>query len=250
MRDELGLDYALTGYGLTEAHATVAITYPDDPPEVIANCRAVRCRVWRCALSMTWARRFRSVSAVRSWCGGSTCRLVYDEPEATAAVFQADGWLHTGDIAYMNASGYIKICDRKKDMFIVGGFNVAPTEVEGILTAWEKISAAAVIGVSGPPLWGGGGGLRGAGAWSSHLVRRCDRLRRMQSATTRCPAGSRGVRLDALPLNATGKVLRNEFRARAAPTSDRGYRLPWRSRQGRGSRCIDRSAEVDGRRSW
>ena len=70
----------------------------------------------------------------------------YGEPDATAAIIDEQGWLHTGDIAYMNDDRYIKICDRKKDLFVVGGFNVAPAEVEGILMEWDAISACGSSG--------------------------------------------------------------------------------------------------------
>ena len=69
------------------------------------------------------------------------------DPEATASVIDRQGWLHTGDIAYMNDDGYLKVCDRSKDIFIVGGFNVSPAEVEGILVDSESSSVAAVVGV-------------------------------------------------------------------------------------------------------
>src|SRR5207245_7122139 len=70
-----------------------------------------------------------------------------EEPEETAATIDPDGWLHTGDIGVMDERGYLKITDRKKDMFIVGGFNAYPAEIENLLLGNEKIAQVAVIGI-------------------------------------------------------------------------------------------------------
>jgi acyl-CoA synthetase (AMP-forming)/AMP-acid ligase II len=71
----------------------------------------------------------------------------FDDPEATAAAFDPDGWLRTGDIGLVNPDGYVKITDRKKDMYIVGGFNAYPAEIETILGSHPDIQQAAVIGM-------------------------------------------------------------------------------------------------------
>jgi acyl-CoA synthetase (AMP-forming)/AMP-acid ligase II len=215
MRDELGLAYAMTGYGLTEAHATVAITYPDDPPETVANWSGrplpgVEVRLIDDA-GQDVPLGERGEILVR---GFNLSSGYYEEPESTAEVFQADGWLHTGDIAYMNEAGYLKVCDRKKDMFIVGGFNVAPAEVEGMLTAWEKISAAAVVAI--PDQHYGEVGVAfivptpGIDLTSEEVVA----FARQAMANYKVPR--RVEIVAALPLNATGKVLKHELRARLA----------------------------------
>ena len=69
-----------------------------------------------------------------------------DEPEQTAATVDADGWLHTGDVGVMDDRGYLRITDRTKDMFIVGGFNVSG-EIENLFLRNEKIAQVAVVGV-------------------------------------------------------------------------------------------------------
>ena len=71
----------------------------------------------------------------------------FNNPEATQLAIDADGWLHTGDIGILDANGYIKITDRSKDMFIVGGFNAYPAEIENILCDHPAISQVAVIGI-------------------------------------------------------------------------------------------------------
>ena len=62
----------------------------------------------------------------------------WEDPEQTAATIDAEGWLHTGDIGIMNDRDYVKITDRKKDMFIVGGFNAYPAEIENMLLGYEQ----------------------------------------------------------------------------------------------------------------
>jgi acyl-CoA synthetase (AMP-forming)/AMP-acid ligase II len=71
----------------------------------------------------------------------------YDDPDETAAAIDADGWLHTGDIAVMDDRGYVRITDRTKDMFIVGGFNAYPAEVENLMLRNQAIAQVAVVGV-------------------------------------------------------------------------------------------------------
>ena len=68
-------------------------------------------------------------------------------PEETAAAFSDDGWLSTGDMGYLDEEGYIILMGRKKEMYIQGGFNVYPVEVENLLNRHPKVAMAAGIGV-------------------------------------------------------------------------------------------------------
>ena len=70
-----------------------------------------------------------------------------DNPEATEEAIDKEGWLHTGDIGIIDDKGYLKITDRLKDMFIVGGFNAYPAEIENILLNHPSIIQAAVVGI-------------------------------------------------------------------------------------------------------
>lgn len=73
----------------------------------------------------------------------------WNKPEETAAVLQ-DGWLHTGDVGYMDEEGFFYVKDRKKDMIVASGFNVYPREVEEVLYEHDKVQEAVVIGIPDP----------------------------------------------------------------------------------------------------
>jgi len=136
-----------------------------------------------------------------------------DDPEQTAEAIDIDGWLHTGDIGVMDERGYIDITDRKKDMFIVGGFNAYPAEIENTLATHPGIGAAAVVGVPDDRLGEVGHAFviprPGAQLDSAALNQWC----REQMANYKVPR--RFEIVDAFPLNASGKVLKYELRARA-----------------------------------
>lgn len=79
--------------------------------------------------------------------GPQVMKGYWQRPEATAEVFDKDGWLHTGDIAYMTETGYFKVVDRKKDMILVSGFNVYPNEIEDVVASHPKVLEVAAVGV-------------------------------------------------------------------------------------------------------
>lgn len=87
-------------------------------------------------------------------------RGYFNDPQATAQAIDAEGWLHTGDIGNLDVHGNLQITDRLKDMFIVGGFNCYPAEIEAGLIEHPAIAQVAVIGVAdermgrwGVPAW-------------------------------------------------------------------------------------------------
>ena len=143
----------------------------------------------------------------------------FEDPEATAEAIDADGWLHTGDIGIMDGDGNIDITDRLKDMFIVGGFNAYPAEIEGTLLRHPGVSQVAVVGVPDPRM--GEVGLAFVvprpGTDTAGLPAELSEWAKKEMANYKVP---RSVLLvDSLPLNASGKVLKTELRALAA---DRG----------------------------
>lgn len=84
--------------------------------------------------------------------GDSVMLGYFEDQEATDAVIDAEGWFHTGDVGRLDEHGCLKITDRLKDMFIVGGFNVYPAEVENVLRKHPAVNESAVIGVEDPRL--------------------------------------------------------------------------------------------------
>jgi len=137
-----------------------------------------------------------------------------DDPDATAAVLSPDGWLNSGDLGVVDGAGCLRIVGRAKDMFIVGGFNAYPAEIENALLRHPDIRQAAVIGVPDARLGEVGVAfvvLRpGADPTAGDIIAWC----RDQMANYKVP---RAVRfLDALPLNASGKVVKDALRVDAA----------------------------------
>ena len=148
MRDRLGFKTIVTAYGMTETSGIAAYTRPGDPPELIASTSGcappgVELRIIDAA-GHDVATGAEGELLVR---GFQVTPGYLDAPEQTAEAIDGDGWLHTGDIAVMNALGYIDITDRKKDMFIMGGFNAYPAEIERMLIEHDQVGIAAVIGV-------------------------------------------------------------------------------------------------------
>ena len=138
MRAELSFDSVLTAYGLTEA-VVVTMCRPGDDPETVATTSGRATAGFEIKIAATTGE-----IALR----GPNVMLGYlDDPAATAAAIDADGWLHTGDVGRLDERGYLTITDRLKDMYICGGFNVYPAEVEQALTRHPAVAESAVIGV-------------------------------------------------------------------------------------------------------
>lgn len=213
VRSDLGVTGVMSGYGLTEAHALVSYSHRDDPPDVVAD--------WSGQVIAGTEYRIvdddghdvqvgeRGELLVR---GFQLMSGYYGDPEATAAVIDADGWLHTGDIAYADADDYIKVCDRKKDMFIVNGFNVAPAEVENVLVEWDAVAAAAVVGV--PDARRGEVGVAFVVPSPGVRLTEAEVVAYARDRMANYKVPDRVEVVGTLPVNATGKVLKVELRAR------------------------------------
>jgi len=136
MRAELGFETVLTAYGLTEA-VVVTMCRPGDDAEVVASTSG------RATAGFDVAIRDGEILL-----RGPNVMLGYlDDPEATARAIDADGRLRTGDVGVLDDAGNLTITGRLKDMYICGGFNVYPAEVEHALTELDGVRDAAVVGV-------------------------------------------------------------------------------------------------------
>jgi len=205
MRDELGFETIVTGYGLTETCGTVSMCRHDDDPETIATTsgRAIDGIEVRCIDpdGKEVPRGEPGEVVVR---GYNLMRGYFEDEGATRETIDADGWLHTGDIAEMDERGYLRITDRIKDMFIMGGFNCYPAEIENALFEMDGVAAAAVIGIPDERMGEVGMAFlvleQGAALDEATVIGWC----RENMANYKVP---RHVRmLDELPMNASGKV--------------------------------------------
>ena len=147
MREVLHIGTVVTGYGMTETHGTISMCRHDDPPEVIATTvgkplPGVEVRV----VDDDWRDVPEGAAGELIVRGFNVMQGYFADPEATAAAIR-DGWLSTGDIGFVDADGNIHITDRKKDMFIVGGFNAYPAEIEATLLGHPDVAQVAVVGV-------------------------------------------------------------------------------------------------------
>jgi acyl-CoA synthetase (AMP-forming)/AMP-acid ligase II len=213
MRRELTFETIITGYGLTESSGVVTMCRPEDDPETIATTsgRAIPDVEVRCANGQgrEVPRGQPGEVVVR---GYNVMRGYYDDPAATAEAIDAAGWLHTGDVGVMDARGYLRITDRLKDMFIVGGFNCYPAEVESLMHGLPGVAQVAVVGVPDERL--GEVGMAwvvlapGAQLTPEGIVAWC----REHMANYKVPRSVEIV--DALPLNASGKVMKFVLRER------------------------------------
>jgi acyl-CoA synthetase (AMP-forming)/AMP-acid ligase II len=213
MRSELGFQTVLTAYGLTETCGVVTITAASDEPELIATTagRAMPGVEVECVSPSGQVVPPGEPGEVRVR-GYNVMQGYFDDPAATAETITPEGWLMTGDIGVMNEAGYLRITDRIKDMFIVGGFNVYPAEIENLLCSLNGVAQAAVIGVPDE---------RMGEIAKAFIVRRPGSelsaedviaWSRRNMANYKVP---RSVEfLDALPLNAAGKVLKTALRER------------------------------------
>ena len=215
MSDVLGFETVLTAYGLTEATGFVSACRPGDDPETIAHYSGRAYPGVEIEIHDEGGNALPpdmpGEVVVR---GYNVMQGYFEDPEKTAETIDAEGWLHTGDIGVLDARGYVKITDRLKDMFIVGGFNAYPAEIESLLMGHPAIAQVAVVGV--PDRRQGEVGVAfvilrpGVDVGADDITS----WARRNMANYKAPAAVHIV--DAFPLNASGKVLKYELRDRVS----------------------------------
>ena len=134
---ELPFSSIFTGYGLTEA-GTVSLSRSGDSFEDIATTVGTPCEGYEVRIADDGEVLVRGLCVMKGY---------LDDPAATAEAVDQEGWLHTGDLGGLDDRGRLRIAGRKKDMFIVGGFNAYPAEIEGFLLEHPGVAQVAVIGV-------------------------------------------------------------------------------------------------------
>jgi len=214
MRDELGMQNVVNGYGMTEC-GVISMTRQGDDPETIAHT---------CGFPMPGMEVRCVDDASQDVPPGETGEILVrsyavmqgylDNPAATAEAIDPERWLHTGDVGSVDDRGYLRITDRKKDMYISGGFNCYPAEIEKLLCGHPAVEIAAVVGVPDERLGEIGKAFivlrRGARAEPEEIIA----WARGMMANYKAP---RLVEVVAdLPRNASGKVLRMALREQAS----------------------------------
>jgi acyl-CoA synthetase (AMP-forming)/AMP-acid ligase II len=214
MKSDLRLDTVITAYGLTETHGTVTICEQSDTIETIATTvghplDGLSLRI----VDDTGADQPSGQPGEVLVRGFNLMSRYFNAPEATAAAVDSGGWLHTGDVGFLGDDGYLRIVDRKKDIFIVGGFNVSAAEVESIILRRHDVAHVAVVAAPDERLGEVGAAFvvarPGTDPDPAEVVSWC----REHMANFKAP---RYVHLvDALPTTSTGKVQKPELRTRA-----------------------------------
>ena len=220
---DLGVETVLTAYGLTEATGTVTMCRRGDSAEVISGTsgRAIP-DVAVQIVDPGGAELPRGEAGEIIVRGYNVMRGYFNDAEATDQAIDRAGWLHTGDIGVMDPAGNVTITDRLKDMFVSGGFNVYPAEVEAVLRQHPDVGQVAVVGV--PDRRMGEVGLAvvvpAAPGAADRIVAELPGWAVERLANYK--VSRMGVQIvEALPVNASGKVLKRELRDRyAAPTTD------------------------------
>lgn len=218
IRSEVGFEHIVTGYGLTESCGIVSMCRYTDPLAVVASSAGrplpgIDVRI----VAPDGVQQPVGSEGEILVRGYTLMRGYLDDPEQTAAAIDAQGWLHTGDIGVLDAEGRVHVTDRLKNMFIVGGFNAYPAEIEQILNSHPDIAQVAVIGVPDERLGEVGAAYVIARSGRTVTAEDVIAFSRTRMANFKVPRYVHIV--DELPLNASGKVLKTQLRARGAATT-------------------------------
>ena len=204
MKEFLGFERVYTGYGLTEC-GVVSICREGDDFDTIANTAGKPLAGLEVKVTDANGHRVAAGETGRiSVRGHSVMQGYFNDPDATASVINTEGWLDTGDIGWQNAQGYIKVTDRASDMFISGGFNCYPAEIENRLLQHQSILDVAVVAEPDERLGEIGHAFV---VWSGKAAADIDKLVRWARANmANYKVPRRFSLIDELPRNASGKV--------------------------------------------
>lgn len=201
LQSDLGVETVVTAYGQTETSGFITTCTPDDDAVTVATT---------CGRAFDGMEIKLSEQGEVLTRGKMVMRGYLDDPEATAETIESDGWLHTGDIGTLDDAGNLKITDRLKDMYICGGFNVYPAEIEQTLSRVDGVTEVAVVGVEDERLGEVG---------RAFLTVRDDAdvtpdvvlaYAKGHLANFKVPRSV--VIIDAFPRNASGKILKRDLR--------------------------------------
>jgi acyl-CoA synthetase (AMP-forming)/AMP-acid ligase II len=210
MRRDLGVQHVVTGYGLTETAGLGTTSRPGDSDEIIARTAG---RPYAGLEMKCVDTDLREVPAgtqgeivIR---GQAVLTAYFEDPAATAAAFTPDGFFRTGDIGVFDAAGNLAITGRLKDMYLVGGFNCYPAEIEQMLRSIDGVADVAVIGLPDARLGEVGHAFIVKDGRDTPTEAEVIAWARQNMANYKVPRGVTFVPL--LPRNAQGKVLKTEL---------------------------------------
>ncbi len=218
MRDDLGFDTVITAYGLTEGCGFATMCRRSDDAVTIATTSGrampgIEVRV----VADDGAEMVAGEPGEVVVRGYNVMAGYFENPEATAVTIDAEGWLHTGDVGVMDERGYLRITDRMKDLFIVGGFNAYPAEIENLLLAHPHIAQVAVVGVPDERQGEVGAAFVVATTGTEPDPAEIIAWARQNMANYKVPRTVQVI--DALPFNPGGKVMKFELRQRFQETN-------------------------------
>jgi len=204
----------LTAYGLTEA-VVATMCRPGDDPQTVATTSGRAAADFEVRIAGPDGAAAKPGDTGEILLRGPNLMLGYlDDPAATRAAIDAEGWLHTGDVGRLDDGGYLTITDRLKDMYICGGFNVYPAEVEQALARLDGVAESAVIGVPDARL--GEVGRAYVMTRPGHALDEAAVLAFCRERLANYKVPRQVVFRDALPRNPGGKVLKRLLREETA----------------------------------
>jgi len=193
----LAIDTVVTAFGMTEA-VVVTMCRQGDSAELVATT---------CGRAIPGMETRIDDETGELLVRGDHVMLGYlDDPAATAEAIDPDGWLHTGDVGVLDEHGNLRITDRLKDMYISGGFNVYPAEVEQALMRMDGVQDVAVVGVPDERMGEVGKAYVVGTATAEEVIA----FAKERLANFKVPRFVEAV--DSLPRNLSGKVLKTELR--------------------------------------
>lgn len=211
LQRELTFDLVITAFGMTECVVATMCRRGDSNETVATTCGRAIDGIEIAIANPETGEHLAAGQEGELLLRGSQVMLGYlDDPAATDEAIDSGRWLHTGDVGVVDETGYLRITDRLKDMYICGGFNVYPAEVEQALTRLDGVLDAAVIGIPDHRLGEVGKAYvvrREAGSPDADAV---ISFARERLANFKVPREV--VFIDSLPRNLSGKVLKNELR--------------------------------------
>lgn len=204
-------DEVFVGYGLSELSGGISLSPPGSDPSLIAGSAGSLVEGVEVRVVDEHDRDLPAGARGEILARGDCVMVGYmDDPAATAEAITPDGWLRTGDIGSVDDAGFVRLTDRKKDLFIVGGFNAYPAEIERLLLGHPEVAAAAVVGIPDERLGEVGAAFLVAKEGATLTPEAMISWANSHMANYKAPR--RIVIGEALPLNASGKVQKEVLR--------------------------------------